>query len=309
LWDSSDETRLALRRSSHVRIRTASYCGRHTINRLNLTTPHGTSRSPVINEHPARAPLKTMIRVLSLATDDERRASFSARAAGSKVSWSFYDAKTALIAPLRYNEQQAIIRRGRSLSPAEIACYSSHYSLWGELLDSDASQLLVIEDDALVDWAFIEKLAAHDFSADRIHFLRLSTLAAPPAVYKGEFLGRYLVQYLGFALGTQAYLVSRYGAEFLREHCKEVSSPIDDVLDATWRGALPNFGICHPPVIEMAMPSRIGITRSTPLRPKGILRWRRLLFRVGDKLRASAYRLKVRSGMGPTVSGVNTTWV
>jgi glycosyl transferase family 25 len=253
--------------------------------------------------------VKTSVRVLSLATDAERRASFSARAAGAKVAWSFYDAKTELTAPLRYDEQLAIVYRGRPLSATEVACYSSHYCLWGELLSSEADQLLVLEDDVLVDWGFIELVVAHDFSENGIHYLRLAATAAPPVVYRGELLGRYLVQYLGYALGCQAYIVSRHGAEFLRDYCRQILCPVDDVLDATWRGALPNFAICQAPVIGMTVPSRIGSGRNTPFRPTGILKLRRLCFRVADRLRAMIYRLKVRAGFGPAVAGVDSRWI
>ncbi len=253
--------------------------------------------------------IKTIVRVISLKDDVDRRSRFALRSTNAEVAWSFFDARTQLAEQLTYDETRAIITRGRPLSRAEIGCYSSHYCTWLEFLQSDAEQLIVLEDDTLVDWGFLKQVCEHDFSANAVQFLRLASMATPPAVYKGEMLGRYLVQYLGMALGAQAYLLTRAGAEHLREYCRRLVCPIDDALDATWRGAPPNFGLYHHPVIEMAGPSRIGAARNSGYPMPTILKVRRLLFRATEKWRRLAYRLRVRLGMGPPVRGVDARWI
>jgi glycosyl transferase, family 25 len=253
--------------------------------------------------------MRTTIRVISLARDPQRRVAFTERAQATNVAWSFFDACTSLSPALTYDEEQAIVRRGRPMMPAELGCYSSHYSTWVEFLASSAEQLIVMEDDTLIDWEYLRKVAEHDFSANNVHYLRLASMAVPPAIYKGELLGRYLVHYLGYALGTQAYLLTRKGAQHLVEHMRTVRGPIDDALDQSWWGSLPNYGLYHHPVMEMAGPSRIGAARNASYQLNPRLKLRRLWFRVQEKLRSRGYRLWMRLGGGPRVSGVDARWL
>ncbi len=152
---------------------------------------------------------------------------------------------------------------------AELGCFSSHYSLWQELLAGGADQVIVLEDDVLVDWVYLRRVAEHDFSTNGIQYLRLASTATPPSIYKGELLGRYLVHFLGYALGAQAYLLTRTGAEHLVERMRCVRAPVDDMLDQSWRGSLPNFGLYQHPVISAEGPSHIGAARNAAVRHAG----------------------------------------
>jgi glycosyl transferase, family 25 len=252
---------------------------------------------------------RTTIRVISLAGDQQRRRAFAERAQGTALPWSFFDACTSLSPALRYDEKEAIVRRGRPLLPAELGCYSSHYTTWVEFLASDADQLIVMEDDTLIDWEYLRRVTEHDFSANNVSYLRLSSMATPPTIYKGELLGRYLVHFLGYALGAQAYLLTRAGAEHLVKHMRTVRGPVDDGLDQSWWGSLPSYGLYHHPVIEMAGPSRIGAARNTAYQMTPTLKLRRLWFRIQEKLRSRGYRLWMRLGGGPRVLGVETRWI
>src|SRR6185369_9074912 len=103
-------------------------------------------------------PVRTRIIVISMADAYERRARFEERARNAPVPWSFYPAHTGLHPALHYDEQSAIVSKGRPLRPGELGCFSSHYAAWEELQSDVADQYVVLEDDVIVVWTFLGKL-------------------------------------------------------------------------------------------------------------------------------------------------------
>ena len=95
--------------------------------------------------------------------------------------------------------------KARPLTPGELGCYSSHYHAWLVLLDSRAAQMIVLENDTVVDWTFLEKLATLDFSALGVSYLRL--FGKRPCAFRlhGEVIEprRYLVEYAPYVHGTR----------------------------------------------------------------------------------------------------------
>ena len=112
---------------------------------------------------PAGVSPETLVLVISLADAAERRAGFAERARVTTLPWKFFDAHRELGAGLTYRPDEAVVAKGRPLTPGELGCYSSHYHAWLALLDSQAAQMIVLEDDTIVDWTFLEKLATVDF--------------------------------------------------------------------------------------------------------------------------------------------------
>jgi glycosyl transferase, family 25 len=244
----------------------------------------------------ARGPIvqQTLIRVVSLARDTERRHAFTQRAASTTLQWCYFDAAAGLAPELLYSPEDAIVSRGRTLSAGELGCYSSHYLLWLEFLNSSHEQLLVLEDDTLIDWHFLEILL--DCSLDEIglSYLRLFAKAAGDPVLVGPCLDRYLYEHRGYSLGSQAYILTRAGAKHMVKHLQRVRCPIDDALDKAWSGSLPTYALFPYPVIELAGASRIGVQRHTepPMTPQ--LQWRRLLHRIEDRVLRTAFRVRRR---------------
>jgi glycosyl transferase, family 25 len=240
------------------------------------------------------APVSTLIKVISLASDAERRLAFGTRAASSRVAWSYFDAHTELSPHLRYAVDEAIVHRGRALTCGELGCYSSHYTLWQEFLASPYRQLLVLEDDTLVDWCFVERLVAFDLAATGIDYLRLFSKSLGKPALIGPMLDRYLIENVSYSFGTQAYMLTRTGAVFLTDALRDVVAPVDDSLDHGWRGALPSYAIFPPPVIEIAGSSRIGSERRERQPIPARLRQRRSWFRTIDRLRRTLYAIRRR---------------
>ena len=63
--------------------------------------------------------------------------------------------------------------KGRPMSKGEIGCYASHFSIWQDMVTRGVRQAIVLEDDTVVDWAYLEPLARTDLHAEGIDYLRL----------------------------------------------------------------------------------------------------------------------------------------
>ncbi len=206
----------------------------------------------------------TCVTVVSLPGARERRARFAAGAADAGVPWTFFDALTAIGTPLGYDERRARRTHGRTLTPGELGAYASHYAVWHRFLDSTFGQMIVFEDDVAVDWAFIAQLASVDFSAMGIAYMRLFTkIPARFRKLRCPFIDRYhhLIRITSYALGAQAYLITREGAERLLQRAARVDCPVDTYMDKYWRHGVPNLAIYPFPVFERFDASTIGETR------------------------------------------------
>ena len=137
-----------------------------------FTMPHDpiSPAKPMVVEQP-----RTPIKVISLDTSIDRRQAFTGMIGGINLDWGFFPAHTAITEPLQYHHRAAVRRSGRPLSPPEIGCYTSHFKLWEWLSNSNFDQAIILEDDVIVDWAFIEKVAAIRLSDYGINLLRLHT--------------------------------------------------------------------------------------------------------------------------------------
>jgi glycosyl transferase family 25 len=244
----------------------------------------------VANDQGAR----TRIIVISMPEAADRRSRFEERARGAQVPWGFFAALSALHPDLSYDEQEAIIAKGRPLRAGELGCYSSHYAAWEELQTDHVDQYVVLEDDVIVDWAFVEKLVEIDFAAMGIRYLRLYyKTPTRHAILKENFLeqSRSIVELSGAAFGTQGYLITKAGARTLLDHCRAVRRPIDDEMDRSWAHGLPNLAIFPFPIIEESAPSSIGYRRFETFVVPQHLKLKRLFTRRVERWRRDAERM------------------
>jgi glycosyl transferase family 25 len=228
----------------------------------------------------------TKVVVISLPDAGERRARFTERARGTTVQWSWFDAHRELAPGLTHDPDAAIVAKGRPMYPGELGCYSSHYAAWEMFLGSGAPQLLVLEDDTIVDWGFLEKLVTVDLQAAGIPYLRLyaKRLCAFRQVLRNAVeQQRTLIEYLDRPLGTQGYVMTRDGAQRFLRHCREVKRPLDDELDRSWEHGVACLGIFPFPVIEQSTASTIGPARFERFRIPGRLRVRRQAMKMRDR--------------------------
>jgi glycosyl transferase, family 25 len=249
---------------------------------------------------------ETLVLVISLADAAERRAGFVERARVTTLPWRFLDAHRELGAGLTYRPDEAVVAKGRPLTPGELGCYSSHYHAWLALLDSQAAQMIVLEDDTIVDWTFLEKLATVDFRTLGVHYLRL--FARRPSAFRlhGEAIEsqRYLVEYAGYAHGTQGYVITRAGAERFVCHCRRVRRPVDVELDRAWDHGVPCLAVFPFPLTEISSGSTIGSARWARPEIPAALRGARFRMRVVERARRITRWLRVMTRLRSPAPGL-----
>jgi glycosyl transferase family 25 len=240
-----------------------------------------------------RRGVRTKIIVISLPNAKERRERFRERARNAPVAWSFYPGHTGLHPALHYDEQAAIIAKGRPLSAGELGCFSSHYAAWEKLQSDDADQYVILEDDVIVDWAFIGKLAEVDLADLGISYLRLYyKFPGATAVVRENFIerARSLVELGGTAYGTQGYAITKSGAKVFLTHCRVVTRPVDDEMDRAWVHGQPNLAVFPFPIMEESSGSTIGSARFEEFHVPPHLKLRRFVHYRVERLRRDAAR-------------------
>jgi glycosyl transferase family 25 len=236
---------------------------------------------------------RTKVVVISMTDATERRARFADRARNAGLAWQFVPAMTSLHPALSYSEEAAIVAKGRPLRGGELGCYSSHYAAWESLQAEDFDQCVVLEDDVIVDWTFLRKMAEIDFAAMGIDYLRLYyKWPARHAVLKENFIerARSIVELSGTAYGTQGYLITKAGARILLDHCRTVKRPVDDEMDRSWAHGLRNLAIFPFPIIEESSQTIIGLTRFETFKVPQHLRLKRFLTRKAERWRLRVAR-------------------
>lgn len=200
-----------------------------------------------------------MIKVISLSSDQSRRDLFCSTGAGDcDIEWSFFDACSEISEPLIYDAAKAAIAKGRPLTKGERGCYSSHYNVWLNFIESSYSHLIVFEDDVMVDWAYIYKLMKEISDNEIPGILRLFTRSAPRFRSSGFYADRYLIQMRSFPSGAQGYILNKDAAARLLNFCQIMDRPIDDKIDSSWEHGVSNFAIFPYPLYEKSLPSSIG---------------------------------------------------
>ena len=249
---------------------------------------------------------ETLVLVISLSDAAERRSGFVERARATTLAWRFFDGHRELGTGLTYDPDEAVIAKGRHLTPGELGCYSSHYHAWLTLLDSRAAQMIVLEDDTIADWGFLEKLALVDFSAIGVAYLRL--FARRPCSFRlhGEAIEpqRYLVEYADYAHGTQGYVLTRAGAERFARHCRRVRRPVDVEMDRVWEHGVPCLALFPFPLTEISSGSTIGSARWVRPEVPDALRGARFRMRVMERARRIRRWLRVMTRLRSPAQGL-----
>lgn len=237
--------------------------------------------------------------VVSMPGAIERRAAFTARARHAHLPWRFFDARTELPAGLAYDAEAVDRNKGRQLTPGEIGCYSSHYAIWQDMVARGIPQCIVLEDDTIVDWAFLSALTATNLAACDMPYLRLyAKLPAFSRTVSSDFIqrSRSVIEYVGHAYGTQAYAITLAGARAFLQACSTIQRPIDDQMDRSWDHGIRNLAVFPAPVIEEFVESGIGAARFTSGRSRAFYTPRQRLSRWIERQKIRAMKLSMLSG-------------
>lgn len=235
----------------------------------------------------ATASVRTKTFVISMANAAVRRADFAASAVDTILPWQFFDARTELEPGLSYAEDDAVIAKGRPLRAGELGCYSSHYALWRQLQADDAAdQYIILEDDVIADWSFLEPMAATNHAADGHDYIRLYyKKPAPSRILKRDFVCRasWLIEVTGYCFGTQGYLITRRGAQRFADALQQVKRPIDDAMDRSWIHGIPNLAVFPFPLMERRIESGIGLDRFDSYDIPARLKLRRMMCHARER--------------------------
>jgi glycosyl transferase family 25 len=223
--------------------------------------------------------------VISMSDETARRTAFANRAVDARASWQFVDAATSAPAALPYRESASIKRLGRPLGIGEVGCFASHWAVWKQIVESNQSQALVLEDDTIVDWQALDLIVDTDLASLGIDLLRL--YSTHPFKYRlaiNRFLGphSHLVETRGLFLGTQGYAVTRRGALRMLQLAQSIEMPIDWYMSRYWRFGFRNYCLFPFPLIENLSPSNIG-ERANPYSPSPTQRLHRVAARVSER--------------------------
>ncbi len=225
--------------------------------------------------------------VISLESARERREAFGNQAQKTSLQWQFVKAYTEVPQPLVYDESRVTRRFGRPLSPGELGVYASHYKAWEAFLKSDLDQILLLEDDVLVDWPLVERLARVNLAEQHVDFLRMFAthpIAGRVSMYRFCSPHSHLLRLQGLTLGLQAYFLTRHAAQVLLATGVEILEPIDWVTARYWKYRLPNYCLFPFPILERYVPSTIGASREEAANSSRRAEIERLIRRIWQRL-------------------------
>jgi glycosyl transferase family 25 len=226
-------------------------------------------------------------KVISMRNRGDRRDMVARHLADWTISWSFFDACTAL-SPSRFQTdlQRQYRRYGRALTPSEIGCAKSHLAVLEAFVsESPCDWLLVLEDDVWVDPLFdLPALVAYLSQRD-VHYLRLFAKYWKPAKVLGRWRDRQVIRFKTDPYGSQAYLIDKTGAASLLRTTRSIDLTIDDELGRFWINRLPIYAIYPFPVCEMQSASGIEQERQSAARAgRSVARETTRVFNKAEKL-------------------------
>lgn len=203
--------------------------------------------------------MQVEIVVLSVASALDRRALVASNLRNCPHDWRFFDALMANDDHgLPYNEEAALLHRGLRLSPGEISCYASHAAILRCFVGNGTSDwLLVLEDDVYYDVNFPLGELCSTLGRAEIEYIRLFARRPAPFCRVARWGGYHLIRFLRGPFGTQAYLISRAGAERFLRSATQMVRPVDDEFDRFWANGLPIYAVFPFPAIELHRPSTI----------------------------------------------------
>lgn len=200
-------------------------------------------------------------RVLSVKTATDRREKIATQLDSSKIpEWSFFDALDKDNLDIDFDYDGFKNKYHREPLFGEISALASHIKIIKDFIKSDATNLLVLEDDLVIDPYFKFELAIELMELCKIPYLKLYTRYYTPSKYINSF-GRFSIYRAKWPpLGAQAYVFSKACAyEFINYINKfdKIFIPIDDLLDKFEDHKIPTYLLYPFPFMELTFPSTI----------------------------------------------------
>ncbi len=198
--------------------------------------------------------------------------------------------------PIPLNDEFWRKKRGWNLTPGEIGCFLSHYTLWQKIAANQIPAALILEDDAVLPFSL--DLIVRDVLKCKTKWDIVILHPKKPFAHSvAEDLpdNRRLVRFHRRVGQTVAYIITAKTAQKLLQICGEMRAPIDWMYAEWWRNGLDYFGVLPAPVRESKAASTI---ERAPKNPRTIGdRIAGALWRFADyRLRRKMIRQKIRDG-------------
>ncbi len=194
--------------------------------------------------------------VISLKWQTALRERLKARLESLGIEHEIVDALDgATIEPSQYahrlQDQPTAVLRGEGLTRGEIACYLSHYRLWGRIADEGIQHAVILEDDAVLADDFRDIIEALPNLGWYWDIVRMS--ATQPCkitrVLCPVVRNRILVRYREPVWGAVAYAITLNATKVLRDYCYVMRQPIDMAYEEWWKAGLHFFAV-QPPAVR-----------------------------------------------------------
>lgn len=233
-------------------------------------------------------PFQMEIVVASLMSSIERRQRVERMFQPLPYRWRFFDACVTPPADLPYDVDRTILEKGRTLSPAELGTFNTHFSILKHFAtDGSTPYLMILEDDVQIDPGFWFHRLPDFMRQAGIDMLRLYARFLFDSRWIIQVSERHtLMRFKRPFLGAQAYVVSRAGAQRLVSSIRRVIRPCDDEFDRFWENQLPLYAIYPFPVIELEGPSTISDRNNL----RSPLTWRQRILREAFRYRSKYAR-------------------
>jgi glycosyl transferase family 25 len=228
--------------------------------------------------------------VISLPTAHDRRAVIKdIMCQQSEFPWRFYEALTAgdHVEGLANRPDRQLAQFGRILTPAEIGCFKSHFTVLSSFTEIDTAEwLLVLEDDVWLDTNFDISEVLDFAKANNISYVRLFAKKYQPAKLVGSLSNfRQIIRFKTDPYGAQAYLINKTGARRFISGIATIDIPFDDELGRFWRHGLYPFSVFPFPVVERSVRSSIEYSRNQGNETRRKYRLDLLTHRILEKTR------------------------
>jgi glycosyl transferase family 25 len=224
------------------------------------------------------------IYVVSLERSADRRANMRVQLGALGLDYEFFPAVDGMAGEhlrfANYSDKFCLKAWRRPLTPGEVGCFASHYSLWQRCVERD-EPMIVMEDDVEVSPCLTEAMQLMPSLAG-VGYVRLAGVRTRrfrsiprdlPPPWK-------LVRFLTGPMGTQCYVLFPRGAAHFLVSSYRWTLPVDIYMDSFWKhgvsclGLMP-FSVSIPRVlrstISLGGPTPSALMRHRVWRPKRFL--------------------------------------
>jgi len=195
------------------------------------------------------------IYVINLDEDRARLDAIKHRLDNQNLTFTRFPAFRGTNIPQRWQPQFA----GSPIGDGEIGCYASHLQCMADMLDTDESVRVILEDDAALAEGFAGLLEIlTDHLPDDWNIVRLYMNKQRPFHIRESLPGGFdLVTYSRIPSSTTGYMINREFARlFTNFHARSMAIDLDLKYPHLF-GSFQTYGISPPPVSKSRAPSRV----------------------------------------------------